>query len=65
METVLEIKPALEAQRFEVNEVHLLHAVRKAKVDKTFPIADSFVINTHDEVYPIITQLKQKQAAKQ
>jgi hypothetical protein len=65
MDTVLEIKPALEAQRFEVTEVHLLHAVRKAKEDKTFPIADSFMINTHDEVYAIITQLKQKQAAKQ
>jgi hypothetical protein len=64
METVLEVKPALEARRFEVVEVHLLHAVRQAKVDKTFPIADSFFINTHDEVYPLISQIKQKSAAK-
>jgi hypothetical protein len=64
METLLEVKPSLEAQRFEVVEVHLLHAVRKAKAEKTFPIADSFVINTHAEVYPIIDQLKQKPPVK-
>jgi hypothetical protein len=65
LDTVLEIKPTLEAQKFEVVEVALLQALRKAKADKIPPIADSFVVNTPDEVYPIITQLKQKQAAKQ
>jgi len=64
-DAVLEAKPMLFKHRFEVVEVGLLLALRKAKADKIPPIADSFVVNTSDEVYPIIAQLKQKQTAKQ
>lgn len=64
-DAILEVKPMLFKQRFEVVEVGLLQALRKAKADKIPPIADSFVIHTSDEVYPVIAQLKQKQAAKQ
>jgi hypothetical protein len=65
LDTVLEVKPALFKQRFEVVEVLLLEALRKVKADKTPPVADSFVLNSPDEVYPIISQLKQKLAVKQ
>jgi len=61
----LEAKPLMFKQRFEVVEVLLLDALRKVKADKTPPIADSFVINTHDEVYAVIAQLNQRPAAKQ
>lgn len=64
-DAILEAKPMLFKQRFEVVEVSLLQALRKAKADKIPPIADSFVVNTSDEVYPVIAQLKQAQAAKQ
>jgi len=64
-DAMLEAKPALFKQRFEVVEVGLLQALRKAKAEKIPPFADSFAVNTPDEVYPIITQLKQKQAARQ
>ncbi len=64
-DAVLEAKPTMFKQRFEVVEVLLLEALRKAKADKTPPVADSFVLNTPDEVYPIIGQLKPKPAVKQ
>ena len=56
----LEAKPMMFKQRFEIVEVPLLDALRKVKADKTPPIADSFVLNTPDEVYPILGQLKPK-----
>jgi hypothetical protein len=64
-DAMLEAKPALFKQRFEVVEVGLLQALRKAKAEKIPPLADSFVVNTPDEVYPIIAQLMQKPTAKQ
>jgi hypothetical protein len=65
LDVILEAKPTLFKQRFEVVEVLLLEALRKVKADKTPPSADSFVLNTPDEVYAIISQLRQKPAAKQ
>lgn len=65
METMLEVKPALFKHRFEVVEVLLLEALRKIKADKTPPTADSFVLNAHDEVYSVITQLRHKPTARQ
>jgi hypothetical protein len=64
-DAVLEAKPMMFKMKFEIVEVPLLDALRKVKADKTPPVADSFVLNTPDEVYPVITQLKQKPAAKQ
>jgi hypothetical protein len=61
----LEAKPSLFKLRFEVVEVPLLDALRKIKADKIPPIADSFVLNTHDEVYPVISQLRQKPTERQ
>jgi len=62
-DAILEAKPLMSKHRFEVVEVLLLDALRKVKADKTPPIADSFVINTPDEVYAVISQLSQKPAA--
>jgi hypothetical protein len=61
----LEAKPLMFKQRFEIVEVLLLDALRRVKADKTPPIADSFVINSPDEVYPVISQLKQSTTPKQ
>lgn len=63
METVLELKPYLDVQKLEVVEVLLLEALRKTKAEKTLPRADSFVVNSPDEVYTIISQLRQKPSA--
>jgi hypothetical protein len=51
--------------KFEIVEVPLLNALRKVKADKTPPVADSFVINYPDEVYPILSQLRQKPTTRQ
>ena len=64
LDTLLEIKPTQNAHRYEVVEVPLLQALRKAKTDKLPPRADSFVVNSHAEVYPIINQLRQKPTAR-
>jgi len=64
LDTVLEVKPTMEKNKFEVVEVLLLDALRRVKADKTPPTADSFVLNSPDEVYPIICQLRQKPTAK-
>jgi hypothetical protein len=56
----LEAKPMMFKQKFEIVEVLLLEALRKVKADKTPPVADSFVLNTPDEVYPILAQLKER-----
>ena len=61
----LEAKPLMYKQKFEVVEVLLLDALRNVKADKTPPIADSFVLISSDEVYPIISQLKQRPTARQ
>ena len=63
LETVLEVKPTLDKLGLEVVEVRLLQALRRVKTDRTPPKADSFVVNTPDEVYPIISQLRQRPAA--
>lgn len=63
-DAVLEAKPMMFKMRFEIVEVLLLDALRKVKADKTPPIADSFVLNTPDEVYPVIAQLKLQPAAR-
>jgi hypothetical protein len=59
-DAVLDAKPMMFKYKFEIVEVPLLDALRKVKADTTPPIADSFVLNTHDEVYPLISQLKPK-----
>ena len=64
-DAVLDAKPAFFKLKFEIVEVSLLQALRKAKTDKTPPRADSFVLNTPDEVYAIISQLRQKPTVKQ
>jgi len=64
-DAVLEAKPMMFKMKFEIVEVPLLSALRKVKADKTPPIADSFVINTSDEVYPILSQLRQRPTARQ
>ena len=61
----LDAKPLMYKQKLEVVEVLLLEALRKIKADKTAPTADSFVLNTPDEVYPVISQLRQKPIFKQ
>jgi hypothetical protein len=43
----------------------LLQALLKAKADKAPLNADSFVVNTPDEVYAAISQLRQKPTVKQ
>jgi hypothetical protein len=58
------MKPALWGRRYEVVEVALLQTLRKVKADVVGPRADSFVINTTDEVYGVIAQLKQKHTVK-
>jgi hypothetical protein len=60
IEAVLEVRPVLDALKLEVVEVLLLEALRSIKADKTPPRADSFVINSPDEVYAILRQLKLK-----
>jgi hypothetical protein len=64
-DAVLEAKPMMFKHRYEVVEVLLLEALRKVKADKTPPTADSFVLNTPDEVFPVISQLRQKPSANQ
>jgi len=64
-DAVLEAKPMMFKMKFEAVEVPLLDALRKVKADKVPPIADSFVINTSDEVYPVISQIKQRPTARQ
>lgn len=63
-DAVLEAKPMMFKMRFEIVEVPLLDALRKVKSDNIPPLADSFVINTSDEVYPILSQLKQAAASR-
>ncbi|MGD0939681.1 MAG: hypothetical protein ABR905_08200 [Terracidiphilus sp.] len=63
-DAILEAKPMMFKQRFEIVEVPLLDALRKVKAEKTPPVADSFVLNTPDEVYPVIGQIKQRREAK-
>jgi hypothetical protein len=60
MNTVLELKPVLEKQKLVVVEVGLLAALRKVNADKTPPLADSFVVNTPDEVFELVTYLRKK-----
>jgi hypothetical protein len=60
METMLQVKPFLDVQKLEVVEVLLLEALRKIKADRIPPRADSFVVNSSDEVFAIINQLKQR-----
>ena len=64
-DAVLEAKPMMFKMKFEIVEVPLLNALRKVKADKTPPIADSFVINYPDEVYPILSQLRQRPTTRQ
>jgi hypothetical protein len=60
MDTILEVRPVLEAQKLAVVEVLLLEALHKVKADKIPPHADSFVVNSPGEVYEILSQLKHK-----
>jgi hypothetical protein len=62
MNTVLELKPALEKQKLVVVEVDLLAAVRKINADKTPPLADSFVVNNPDEVFELVAHLRKRAA---
>jgi len=64
-DAVLEAKPMMFKMKFEIVEVQLLDALRKVKADKTPPVADSFVLNTPDEIYPVIAQLKPRPTARQ
>ena len=60
MNTVLDLKPALENQKLEVVEVDLLAALSKVRADKTRPVADSFVVNNTDEVFEFVTYLRKR-----
>ena len=64
-DALLEAKPLMQKQKFEVVEVFLLDALRKVKADKIPPLADSFVLISSDEVYSIISQFKQAPGARQ
>jgi hypothetical protein len=63
-DAVLEMKPALWGRRYEVVEVALLETLRKVKADKIGLRADSFVINSSDEVFGVIAQLKERHSAR-
>ena len=65
MNTVLELTPVLEKQQLVVVEVGLLAALRRANADKTPPHADSFVINSPDEVFELVTYLRKKAKEKE
>ena len=60
MDTVLELKPALEDQKLVVVEVGLLAALSKVRADKVPPVADSFVVNNPDEVIELVIYLRKK-----
>ncbi|MGD0097269.1 MAG: hypothetical protein ABSB60_12295 [Terracidiphilus sp.] len=64
-DAVLEVKPTMAKYKFEIVEVYLLEALRKIKADKTAPTADSFVLNSTEEVYPLLSQIKQRPGARQ
>lgn len=63
-DAVLDAKPTMSKLKLEIVEVPLLEALRNIKADRIAPLADSFVINSHDEVYSIIDQLKNRPPAK-
>jgi hypothetical protein len=60
MNTVLELKPALEKQQLTVVEVGLFAALGRVRADRTPPLADSFVVNNPDEVVELVTYLRKK-----
>ena len=64
-DAVVEAKPMMFKHRFEIVEVFLLEALRKVKADKIPPCADSFVVNTPDEVFPLLSQIRQRPSVKQ
>jgi hypothetical protein len=64
-DAVVESKPMMFKLKLEVVEVHLLDALRKVKADRIPPAADSFVLNTPDEVFALLSQLKRKPNFKQ
>jgi hypothetical protein len=60
MNTILELKPALENQKLAVVEVGLHAALSKVRADKTPPVADSFVVSNPDEVFELVTYLRKR-----
>jgi hypothetical protein len=64
-DAVVEAKPMMFKHRFEIVEVFLLEALRKVKADKIPPCADSFVVNTPDEVFSLLSQIRQKTTGNQ
>jgi hypothetical protein len=65
LKTILELKPSLEKEQLVIVEVSLLDALRRANTDRSHPLADSFVINNPDEVFELVTHLRQKAKEKE
>jgi hypothetical protein len=62
LEAILDAHPALQSQMLAVVEVRLLAALRRCAADKVHPRADSYVVNTPNEVYELLDQIKRKAA---
>ena len=61
MNTLIELKPAMEKQRLAVVEVGQITSLGKANAVNVPPSADSFVINNPDEVYELVTYLRSRE----